>query len=351
MRLTDFNLCGNPEYMKRKFIQSIFILVFFSLTSCLCPHKFSPNPNPPEPQPFAVPEKIRVAVVLGSGGVRGMAHVGVLEVLEEAGVPIDIIVGCSAGSLVGSLYCDNPCIEDVKEAVSRLKSHHLLDFDIWNSRYGLCQGRTMRKILDDNLEATTFKELKIPLVVVATDLNSGELVPIAEGDLVKAVEASCSIPFVFVPIEFNGRILVDGGTINPVPVMVAKDLHPDIIIAVDLCELLPPTFPSNLFSVFMRSAEIAFTWQNEVCTRHADVVIRPKMCDVGTFNDEAKYSLYCAGKAAAEEALPQIKKLLEKFPEHSRPSTRKCLTKLNCYYPDYLSCRHWVDPKENEQLE
>ena len=335
--------------MKLHFVSALFLVLLFS--GCLCPNRFVPDPNPPEPKCFPVPEKIRVALVLGSGGVRGMAHVGVLEVLEKAGIPIDLIVGCSAGSLVGALYADNPCIEDVKASVSRLKSYHLLDFDVLNCRYGLCQGRTLRKVLNDDLEAKTFKEPKIPLVVVAADLHSGELVPIASGELVKAVEASCSIPFVFVPIELNGRVLVDGGTINPVPVIVARDLHPDVIIAVDLCELLPPTFPKNLFNVFMRSVEIVFLWQNEVCTRHADVVIRPKMCEVGTFNDKAKYALYCAGRQAAEEALPHIRKILKEFPEHSCPSPRKSIAKLNCYYPDYWSSNHWVDPAKYEHLE
>lgn len=314
------------------------------LSGCFCPNKFYPKADPPPPPCFTVPEKIRVALVLGSGGVRGMAHVGVLEVLERAGIPIDIIVGCSAGSLVGALYADTPDACHVKNAVANMRTHSLLDLDIWNCRFGLCQGRSFRKVLHENLDVENFEDLKIPLIVVATDLHSGELVPMATGDVVKAVEASCAIPLVFVPVEINGRIFVDGGTINPVPVVVARDLGADIVIAVDLCELLPSTFPTDLVGVASRSAEIAFLWQNEVCTRHADIVIRPKMCGVGTFNDQAKYSLYCAGKEAAEEALPHIQEILSELPaERLIPCTTKRTVHLHCYNADYWSCRRWVN--------
>lgn len=305
-----------------------------------------PTADPPAPQPFCIPEKVRVALVLGSGGVRGMAHVGVLEVLEEAGIPFDLIVGCSAGSLVGALYADNPNSACVKTAIAKMKTNSLLDIDIWNCRFGLCQGRSMRKVLDDNLEADYFDQLKIPLVIVASDLHTGELVPIGCGELVKAVEASCAIPLVFCPVDYQGRILVDGGTINPVPVIVAKDLGADVVIAVDLCELLPSTFPTNLFGVATRSAEIAFLWQNEVCTRNADIVIRPKMCGIGTFNDKAKEYLYCAGKEAAQEALPHIKEVLfsrvnQQELECSNSTTR--FVTLPCYNADYWSCKRWAN--------
>jgi NTE family protein len=321
-----------------------FVLcVFTFLTGCFCPHKFMPKADPPSPLPFCIPAKIRVALVLGSGGVRGMAHVGVLEVLEDAGIPIDLIVGCSAGSIVGALYADNPNVDCIKKAVAKIKANSLIDIDLWNCRFGLCQGITMKRVLKNYLEADYFNQLKIPLVIVATDLHSGELVPIANGELIKAVEASCAIPFVFCPVEYQGRILVDGGTINPVPVVVAKDLGADIVIAVDLCELLPTTFPTNLFGVAARSAEIAFMWQNEVCTHHADIVIRPKMCGIGTFNDQAKSVLYAAGKEAAKSALPHIKELLANYPMSELDSIGSPLrsVSLQCYSSDYFSRRKW----------
>jgi NTE family protein len=263
-----------------------------------------------------------------------MAHVGVLEELEAAGIPVDLIVGCSAGSIVGALYADNPCAEDIKCAVSKLRSRSLLDISLFNCRYGLSQDHCMRRVLDDELGAETFEELHIPLVVVATDLHSGELVTIGSGDLVRAVQASCSIPFVFVPCEHYGRVLVDGGVVNPVPAKVARDLGAEVVIAVDLCELLPQTFPTNLFGVATRSAEIAFMWQNEVCTRAADIVIRPRTCGVGCFNDAAKWDIYWAGRCAAQEMLPRILDLVKPYLGEPTQCPRSKIVCPHSYTPD-----------------
>jgi NTE family protein len=307
-------------------------LMLVCLQSC-CPRRYVPAPCPDMPMPFEVPERIRVALVLGSGGVRGMAHVGVLEELEEAGIPIDLIIGCSAGSIVGALYADNPNVEAIKCAVSRIRSQSMVDLDLWNCRYGLSQDHCMRRVLDKHLDAETFEDLQIPLIVVASDLHTGELVPIGSGNLVKAVQASCSIPFVFVPCEHMGRILVDGGVINPVPVKVARDLGAEIIIAVDLCEMLPQTFPTNLFQIATRSAEIAFMWQNEACTRGADVVIRPKTCGIGCFNDEMKAQIYQAGKYAASEKIAVIKELVGPILAEEHKFRKKRIFHPYCYTP------------------
>ena len=318
--------------------QAKFIPFFIILAIALgcCPYCYIPEENPDLIPAYVIPKNIRVALVLGSGGVRGMAHVGVLEVLEEAGIPIDLIVGSSAGSIVGALYADNPCAEEIRHAVWGIKTQSLVDIDFWHCRYGLSQGRTMRKVLDKHLKAKTFEELKIPLVVVTTDLYSGELVPIGSGNLIKAVQASSSIPFIFVPCDHMGRILVDGGIINPVPVKVARDLGASVVIAVDLSELLHKTFPTNLFQIATRSAEIAFMWQNEACTRNADVVIRPKTCGVGTFNDKMKWEIYQAGKQAAKECLPKIlEALATHISEEEKNQKGKTwqLTKTDCYSP------------------
>lgn len=313
-------------------MRQIILLAFLALSllnSCCCSKRLIPDPNPPELPPIVIPEKIRIALVLGSGGVRGMAHVGALEVLENAGIPIDLIIGCSAGSIVGALYAEKGCVEAIKPAVWQLKTDSVLDIDLWNCRYGISQSKSLNQVLDYYLDAEQFEQLHIPLIVVASDLHSGELIPMGSGDLVKAVQASCSIPFVFVPCEHMGRILVDGGVVNPVPAKVARDLGADIVIAVDLCELLPKTFPKNLFQIAKRSAEIAFMWQNECCTSDADIVIRPKTCGVGAFCDDLKWEIYVAGKEAALERLPEILSLLsarsEKWDNCSLDSREVCL--------------------------
>lgn len=286
------------------------LLSFVLLSGCSCPYKYLPQNDPPPLPCFQVPEKIKIALVLGSGGVRGMVHVGILEEFEQAGIKFDLLVGCSAGSIVGALYADCPDACKIKNSVKGLRRNSILDINLWECRYGLSQGRALDCLLKRCLEAKTFDALKIPLVVVATDLNSGELVPIGSGCLAQAVKASCAIPLVFVPVEMHGRTLVDGGVVNPVPVCVARDLGADLIIAVDLRELLNHTFPTNLFGVAARSTEIAFLWQSEACCQGADVVIRPTLCDIGTFDATKISMLYEAGKAAARAAIPHIQELI-----------------------------------------
>jgi len=290
----------------------LLVLTVMAMTGCGCPQNYNVTNNPPPlPNCPIVPQPVRLGLVLGGGGAKGLAHVGVLEELEEAGIPIDLIVGCSAGSIVGALYADCPCCDHLKDLLLSMKTDLLIDLDFWNARYGLCQGKSLRKFLYANMCARNFDELKIPFFLVATDLYSSELAIIGGGPIVPAVEASCSIPLVFVPVYLHGRAFVDGGVIDPVPVRVAKHFNSEIIVAVDLRGLLPQTFPKNLFEVATRSAEITLLWQSEDCIRNADVVIRPELGDYGTFADEYNEQIYQAGKSAARKCIPQIKALLQ----------------------------------------
>lgn len=260
------------------------------------------------------PDKIRVALVLGGGGARGIAHIGVLQELVNAGIPFDIIIGCSAGSIIGSLYADSLDVEVVKSYIEPMKCEAMLDISIWKGRYGLSQGSAMTEVLDQCLEATCFDELKMPFMCVATDLWSGQLVTLAGGDLVESVRASAAIPFVYVPVNIHGRVFVDGGVIDPVPVRVAKQLDAEYIIAVDLRGNLDRSFPTDLFEVAKRSADITLLWQGESCIENADIIIRPMLTpDIGTFCDDKHEQIFQAGRDSAKLAIPYIKEHLQKL--------------------------------------
>ncbi|MBA2369141.1 MAG: patatin-like phospholipase family protein [Candidatus Protochlamydia sp.] len=294
--------------MRRYTFYFLFILLF-SFTGCAT--RFS-VPAEPRPVPKCLfPSCIRLALVLGGGGARGMAHVGVLEEFEKAGIPIDVIVGCSAGSVVGALYADCPNAGTVKSLLNPLKKWDILDLDFSRCRYGLVQGRSFTRFLEKNLCAHSFEKLRIPLCIAATDLLEGKMVCLNSGPLIPAVHASSAVPFVFAPVQLHDRLLVDGGVTDPVPVCIAKKLHAEIIVAVDLSELLPKTCPSNLFGVAKRSAEIKFLLQSESCVDGADVVIRPELGGVGLFDDRNNEHVYEAGRKAAREAIPKIIDLLE----------------------------------------
>lgn len=293
-------------------------LTILIISSCSAQRYCPSDCPPPLPQCGEIKKPIRLVLVLGGGGARGIAHVGVLEELEKANIPIDVVIGSSAGSIVGALYADCLSTKHLKDIFLSLKTNYLLDLNFCACRYGLCQGRSLRRFLENNLDATTFEELQIPFFAVSTDLYSGELVPIGGGPIVPAIEASAAIPFIFTPINLHGRVLVDGGVIDPCPVRVAKHLGADLVVAVELCNLLPPRFPSNLFGVACRSLEITFLWQSEDCIRNADVVISPELGEVGCFDEKYHEAIYQAGREAALKMIPKIQELLvRKQNEHN----------------------------------
>lgn len=267
---------------------------------------------PEEIPPFTPKaEKMRLVLVLGGGGARGMAHVGVLEELERAQIPIDLIVGCSAGAIVGALYANHPRAEHIKNILSPLRRSDLMELDLFTYCHGLGHGNKLKRFLLCHLEHIPFEELKIPLVIVATDLSTGELVAFNEGPVAPAVHASSAFPFFFSPLFLYNRIFIDGGTVNPIPVDVARLHNADVIIGVDLSELLPDTLPTNMFGVLKRAIEIQFYRQSEACTDGADLIIRPEVSDVGVFSEGFNKLTYDAGREAARAAIPYIRELLK----------------------------------------
>ncbi|MFI0434825.1 MAG: patatin-like phospholipase family protein [Parachlamydiaceae bacterium] len=282
------------------------LLVFLSG----CETKFDLPDNPPPIPECLPPHQIRLALVLGGGGAKGMSHVGVLAEFENAGIPIDYIVGCSAGSIVGVLYADCPNAQYIKQLLRPLRTWDILDINIWYGRYGLVRGGALRRFLKSHLWSRSFEELQIPCCVVATDVIAGEMVCLNSGPIIPAVHASSAVPFVFSPVYLHQRWLVDGGVSDPVPVRCAKKAGAAVIVAVDLSGLLPKTCPTNLFGVATRSAEIKFLLQSESCLHGADVIIKPELGDMGLFDDRNPQNVYEAGSKAAKEAIPQIIEIL-----------------------------------------
>ncbi|MBU4509868.1 patatin-like phospholipase family protein, partial [bacterium] len=186
---------------------------------------------------------LKIGLALGGGSARGFAHIGVIQVLQAYGIPIDIIAGTSIGSLVGSLYAAGDSIENMEKAVlllNKRKMLSLMDFTI--PRSGLIRGNKIENMLIDwGLEDKTFDELNIPFAAVATDIESGERVILHQGKVADAVRASISIPGIFIPVKYDDRYLVDGGVVDPVPVDLAKKMGADIVIAVSLAIKIQPT--------------------------------------------------------------------------------------------------------------
>jgi len=176
-----------------------------------------------------------VGLVLGSGSSRGWAHIGAIEALEEAGVPIHAIVGCSVGSYIGAIFASGG-LDSLKQFILGMDGKKMFSyFDVVIPRSGLLDGnKKLREFLSGHTDAETFEELRIPLKMVATDLESGDKVVMKSGNLFTALRASMSMPGLFAPVAAKGRWLVDGGLVDPVPVGVARAMGVDVVIAVDL---------------------------------------------------------------------------------------------------------------------
>lgn len=176
--------------------------------------------------------KPKVGLALGSGGARGIAHVGVLDVFEKENIPIDYIAGSSMGSLVGALFALGHSATDLEELASLFKRKYFVDFTV--PKMGLINGKRIEELIYMLTQGKNIEDLEIPLSIVTTDLQKGRSVILDSGSISKAVRASISIPGIFVPVQYDGKILVDGGIVDRVPIQAVRNMGADIVIAVDV---------------------------------------------------------------------------------------------------------------------
>ena len=294
------------KYARLVILFSSLILVLNSCSSTRYA-RLSPKPIP---EYHIKDNSIRLALVLGGGGARGIAHLGVLKAFEEENIPIDLIVGTSAGSLVGAIYASHPNVAEIIPYFKGQTKRSLLDRGM-NVRYGVYKGFAFRRFLVDTLHVQNFEQLKIQCIVIATDLLSGEEVAFGSGAIAPAIHASCALPYFFQPVEVYGRAFVDGGVTNPIPVSVAKKHNARVVVAVNISQDLPKTLPNNLLGVARRSLEICLNHMNKRCLKEADVVIHPPICDINIFEDNSYDILFNAGREEAYKAIPRIKELLK----------------------------------------
>ncbi len=264
------------------------------------------------PPPRVLSERPRIAVVLGGGAFLGMAHVGVLKVLEENNIPIDLIVGTSAGSFVGAMYACYPNADTVKKIGLSIKSDEIFNVSLFNSMTGFVTGENLQKYLTDHVKVKNIEDTKIPFVAVTTDLISGTTIPLSSGPLAPSVNSSCAIPMIFEPVKMYGMTFVDGGVLNGVAVDIAKSYNPDVIIAIDLMSVLSTTPElKNFIDVLARSYQIAAYRVKESITPEADVLLEPKLDKFPLLSDKFDEQVYQAGYTVAKENIEKIKQVIE----------------------------------------
>ena len=250
-----------------------------------------------------------IALVLGSGGARGYAHIGVIEVLEKNGIHPDFIVGTSAGSIAGSIYASGKTAQQLRDIALNMQVNDVREFNI--GLQGFFDGSKVENYVNQQVDQKLLEDMKIPMYVVATELKHGNKVIFNKGSTGQAVRASISIPSMFVPVNISGRDYVDGGLVSPVPVNVARDLGADIIIAVDILAQPIHTETSNVWGMFNQNINIM---QNRLAAeelKNADIVIQPDLREkIHIFDVKGREMTMQAGAVATQQKLNRIEVLV-----------------------------------------
>jgi NTE family protein len=265
-----------------------------------------------------------IGLALGGGFARGFAHLGVLQVLEQNGIPISCIAGTSVGSILGAAYASGAPLARIMATCRTLRFRDIARWRV--SRLGLASNHRLGDLIERVFESRQFEDLKIPMAVVATDLNSGEPVIFTQGNLTEAIRASCAFPGLFEPVEIGTRYLVDGGLVAPVPTRAAVDLGASFVLGVSVgFQDGYHGAPSSLFQVVSRAVSAAQKHQLEVWERHADLALRPDVQSIAWDDFHRADEAIEAGATAARRALPRIQKFLssQAKPAPELPTTKQ----------------------------
>lgn len=281
--------------------------------TCLTPVIFSgcATTAPPVPVAPVPPPAPRIALVLGGGAARGFAHVGVIRVLEQEKIPIDMVVGTSVGSLIGSIYADTRSSFDLEIIAFKLEKDDIFDFSVFSSATGPVKGERLEKFVQSKVKKTNIEELPLPFAAVATNLVTGERVVLDQGPVGRAVRASSSIPGVFTPVFYQNMTLVDGGVVDNVPVDVARAKGADLVIAVNIGKNVVDKNVNNILDITLQAVNIMSYEISKFKVQGADILIEPNVGEVGMMDFTQKEYCMRAGMEAAQKMIPELRKKIE----------------------------------------
>jgi NTE family protein len=267
---------------------------------------FGRRPRPPAapPEP-AIPVPTRIGLALGGGFARGLAHIGVLSVLEQNNIPIHCIAGVSAGAIVAAAYASGATPREIAEAGSAMRFTDVARWTI--ARMGIAASERMDRFLHKLLKCYCFEQMRIPLGVIATDVVTGERVIFRDrGDVVLPIRASCSYPGLFQPVRCGERLLVDGAISTEVPALLARLLGATHVISLHLPMQGASAMPTNMFHVINRCFQILHSRTEITWRQHSDLVIEPDVRGMEWDAFDSATQLLNAGEEAARQALPRI---------------------------------------------
>mgnify|MGYP006277269591 FL=1 len=271
-----------------------------------------PDATPPTvtaPAPARRPLKLGLA--LGGGAARGFAHVGILQVLEEAGIQPHLVVGTSAGSMVAAFYASGRNGAQLQKLAETMEEAALTDWNLPLTSRGLIKGDGLAKYVASVTGGKRIEDLAMPLGIVATDLHTGLGVLFQKGDIATAVRASSAVPAMFDPVRIGGRDFVDGGLVSPVPVRYARQMGADVVLAVDISSTPESNKASGMLQVLLQTFTIMGKSIKEYELREAEVVVRPALDGVGSASFGERQRAIQAGRQAMQQALPELKRFLQ----------------------------------------
>lgn len=269
------------------------------------------GPSVPATQTDLPAKKLpRIGLALGGGAARGFAHVGVIQVLEEAGIRPDVVVGTSAGSLVGAIYASGKTGLQLQQVAESMEEAALTDWTLPLFSRGVFRGEALARYVSSQVQGRTIETMAIPLGIVATDLQSGHGVLFRQGDVGIAVRASSAVPAVFLPVRINGREYVDGGLVAPVPVRYAREMGAELVIAVDISSSPEANLANDTLQMLLQTFAIMGSSINRYELKEADMVVRPALSNVRGADFTARRRAIEAGRTAMLAALPQLRALM-----------------------------------------
>lgn len=293
---------------------TLFALAGLALAGCgseptipQAPVAAAPVVTPPAPR------KLKIGLALGGGAARGFAHIGVIKALEAQGIVPDIVVGTSAGSVVGALYASGYNGFQLQKIALDMDEATISDWalPLFSKSTGVLKGEALQNYVNKAVHNTPMEKLKIPFGCVATDLKTGQPILFRRGNTGLAVRASSAVPSVFQPVSIGGKTYVDGGLVAPVPVRFAKEMGADFIIAVNISSATDGQKTASSLDVLMQTFSIMGQRLNHFELKDADIVITPALGTMGSSDFNGRNLAVLAGEQAAAAAMPQIKAKLK----------------------------------------
>ena len=257
--------------------------------------------------PALIKRPVKLGLALGGGAARGFAHVGVIAVLEEAGLRPQLVVGTSAGSLVAALYASGKSSAQLQQTALNMEEVAITDWMLPLVGRGMFRGEALARHVNDLVAGRLIENMAIPLGIVATDLGNGQAVLFQRGDTGTAVRASSAVPAVFVPVKINNRDYVDGGLVSPVPVSFARQMGADVVLAVDISAPPEGNAADGSLQILLQTFAIMGKTINQYELQGADVVVRPAQLGLKSADFSARQRAMDAGRAAMLAALPALK--------------------------------------------